>query len=118
MQQGRVQLDADWNEHVDIVDYLAQLSRYDTIGANGAPAAEAGFAIEATPDGSDFIISPGRIYVDGVLCELDDLRFANPSFTGDDTMWKAISSICIASQPTKRKPTSPAPPYLPRRAYT
>jgi len=30
-----------------------------------------GFKIGLTPDGSDLAISPGRIYVDGVLCELD-----------------------------------------------
>jgi hypothetical protein len=29
-----------------------------------------GFRIESSTDGSSLAISPGRIYVDGILCEL------------------------------------------------
>jgi hypothetical protein len=74
MQQGRVQLDADWNEQTSILlRYLRTLAA-DIIGPAGAPAAAAGFVIEkldsaiAVPN--DFIIHPGRFYVDGYLCEI------------------------------------------------
>ena len=71
MQQGRVQVDADWNEQVDIQRYRTETETGDLIGASGAPIHHNGFKIGITPDGSDLTISPGRIYVDGILCELE-----------------------------------------------
>jgi microcystin-dependent protein len=76
MQQGRVHLDADWNEHIDIEAHLRQTRARDMIGLSGAPQAGGGFQIAA--EGSNLIISPGRIYVDGVLCENDvDVLFTD-----------------------------------------
>ena len=72
MQQGRVQLDADWNEQVDIQTYLDQTEAIDVIGACGVPKIGGGFEIAAKTDGTDFTISAGRIYVDGILCENED----------------------------------------------
>lgn len=68
MQQGRLQLDADWNEQSAIVlHYLRALTR-DVIGDHGGPGA--GFAVnETSPSAMDFLILRGRYYVDGVLCE-------------------------------------------------
>jgi hypothetical protein len=45
MQQGRVQLDADWNEQVDIAAHRLRTLAMDTIGATGAPAGSSGFEI-------------------------------------------------------------------------
>ena len=45
MQQGRVQLDADWNEQVDIATYLSRAAVGDLIGLAGAPSSDAGFGI-------------------------------------------------------------------------
>ena len=70
MQQGRVQLDSDWNEQVDIQRHLDQATRTDVIGVCGAPKS-GGFAIGFTTDNQDLTIAPGRIYVDGILCEVD-----------------------------------------------
>jgi hypothetical protein len=70
-QQGRVDLDADWNEYVDIQRHLGQTQTKDVIGPRGAPKKGGGFKIDATPKGEDLTISPGRIYVGGVLCELE-----------------------------------------------
>ncbi len=68
MQQGRVLLDADWNEHQDIADHLDHTTHTDVIGACGAPLHEAGFGI--TVDGDGLLrIGAGRMYVDGFLCE-------------------------------------------------
>jgi Family of unknown function (DUF6519)/Chaperone of endosialidase len=73
MQQGRLQLDADWNEQVDIQTYLLQTQIRDLIGASGAAAT--GFKIGLTQtngqtNGQDLTIAPGHLYVDGILCEL------------------------------------------------
>ena len=50
MQQGRLQLDADWNEQMSIQNYLQQRQAQDMIGESaGTPATEAGFQILPTP---------------------------------------------------------------------
>jgi Family of unknown function (DUF6519)/Kelch motif len=45
MQQGRVQLDADWNEQVDIVDHAARARTLDLVGWSGGPDVAAGFGL-------------------------------------------------------------------------
>jgi hypothetical protein len=83
MQQGRVQVDADWNEQAGITLYRIEREAVDLIGGCGGPIHNAGFGItkEVTsppthsiaPVGpNDFILGPGRYYVDGILCEIDD----------------------------------------------
>ena len=67
MQQGRVQIDADWNEQQDIVKHRIETGTVDVIGRCGAPMHDAGFAL--IPDGNDLQITAGRYYVDGILCE-------------------------------------------------
>jgi Family of unknown function (DUF6519) len=69
MEQGRVQLDSDWNE------WLAQLSRrnqagtLDTMGHAAYPATTPfAFQINFNPSGA-LVIGPGRMYVDGLLAE-------------------------------------------------
>src|SRR5262249_62028362 len=69
MQQGRVQLDADWNEQVDIDAHLDETTRTDVIGRCGVPVHDAGFAVAPLPGSPDVAISGGRAYVDGILCE-------------------------------------------------
>lgn len=72
MQQGRLQLDSDWNEQADIQRYLEQIQIRDCIGLSGAPQADDHhFQLTVANGGSDLTIAPGRIYVDGILCELD-----------------------------------------------
>ncbi len=80
-QQGRVQLDSDWNEQASIVlHHLHALAR-DLFGPHGGPAAS-GFRIEpvAGVDGGieDLRIGAGRYYVDGILCENEaDVSYRN-----------------------------------------
>ena len=71
MQQGRVQLDADWNEQLAIQLHRTRTEAEDEIGLCGVPKKVGGFKIEETPEGLDLMISPGRIYVGGHLCELE-----------------------------------------------
>src|SRR5688572_20666171 len=75
MQQGRVQLDADWNEELDIEQYRTFTETKDVIGAAGVPKKNNGFKITVSADGSDLVIAPGRIYVEGLLCELEQNGF-------------------------------------------
>lgn len=95
MQQGRVQLDSDWNEQTAILlHYLRTLAR-DVLGTAAGPAASLGFgiltgdsadldakldewepsdterrdALRAAAKEGDVIIGPGRYYVHGILVE-------------------------------------------------
>ena len=72
-QQGRVQLDADWNEQTAIVLHYLRTLAADLIGPFAGPQGSSGFEITraAGVDGpkNDFTIGAGRYYVDGILCE-------------------------------------------------
>lgn len=67
-QQGRVDLDADWNEAMEIVTHLDRVRNVDVIGRCGVPYHGGGFRVEVGPDG-ELGYTPGRIYVDGILVE-------------------------------------------------
>src|SRR6266478_6196243 len=75
MQQGRVQLDADWNEQGAILLHYLQTLAADLIGPSGGPADQLGFEIRpVSPENdktklTDLFIGYGRYYVDGILCE-------------------------------------------------
>lgn len=89
MQQGRVQLDSDWNEQQDIASWRTETEALDLIGGCGAPIGNDGFRIvedaagltgdeagrpgNADPpspaDSRDFLITAGRFYADGILGE-------------------------------------------------
>ncbi|MCM3902994.1 MAG: right-handed parallel beta-helix repeat-containing protein [Pyrinomonadaceae bacterium] len=89
MQQGRVQVDADWNEECDIITHRVDTETSDVIGLCGGPLHYPAFHIVADvgqlspeeqklpenknpPNGfkpPDFLISAGRYYVDGILCQ-------------------------------------------------
>ena len=84
MQQGRVQLDADWNEQASIFMHYLRTLATDLIGPHGGPERQCGFElIDATVATAEkiealkganftdagFFIGPGRYYVDGLLCE-------------------------------------------------
>jgi hypothetical protein len=53
MQQGRVQLDADWNEQQAINLHRFEAEAVDVIGLSGAPALGGGFGIDVIADGTD-----------------------------------------------------------------
>jgi hypothetical protein len=96
-QQGRVDVDADWNEQQAIHTRRIETEATDIIGGCGAPLHDAGFHIITianvndinglTPEEQklagnqnppkfelgDFQISAGRYYVDGILCENEQI---------------------------------------------
>ncbi len=84
MQQGRVQLDADWNEQADLVLRRDEVTAADVIGGCGGPIHAAAFAITLDGATGDFKLGPGRYYVDGTLCELEqEIRYtAQPDLPG------------------------------------
>jgi hypothetical protein len=91
MQQGRVQVDADWNEQIAIAAHREETETRDVIGLGGGPQQGAGLRIvaqaaaltadEAAAPGNasppplagagDFLITAGRYYVGGWLVEAD-----------------------------------------------
>jgi hypothetical protein len=92
MQQGRVQLEADWNEQGAIFLHLLRTLTKDLIGPAGGPEGNCGFAIvtrgallalpatdprrewlSRLPESADFLIGAGHYYVDGVFCANPDL---------------------------------------------
>jgi hypothetical protein len=86
-QQGRVSIDADWNENVQIEDYLRRNAARDIIGHCGVPhVTRNGFKIDADTD--TLVLrcgdtKPARIYVDGILCEMEkDVVLSQPPGSG------------------------------------
>lgn len=71
-QQGRVQLDADWNEQTAILLHYLRTLAADLIGPFAGPAGDenCGFKI-SVKNNNDLTIGKGRYYVDGILCEND-----------------------------------------------
>jgi len=69
LQQGRVQLDADWNEQQQIHQRRQETETLDVVGASGAPLHDAGFQLGV--QSGRLNLSPGRMYVNGILCEQD-----------------------------------------------
>ena len=68
MQQGRVQIDADWNEWVAQLARRLQAGTMDTVGRAVVPrTTPEGFHILAI--GGALTIGVGRMYVDGLLAE-------------------------------------------------
>jgi hypothetical protein len=100
MQQGRVQLDADWNEQSSIIwHYLRELTR-DLLGPYGGPESNLGFIVIPASDVNnravnteeqnrlrgllkdpgDFLIGPGNYYVDGIrVVNADYVRYSRQS---------------------------------------
>ena len=105
MQQGRVQLDSDWNEWVAQLVRRIQVGSLDTFNGNVVPRITPdGFLIEA--DSGGLSIGPGRIYVHGLLAE-------NHGASPDS--WNPLLSELTGSLPLgyTAQPYYPEPPALP-----
>ena len=90
MQQGRVQVDADWNEQQAIHQHRIETEALDIIGKCGAPEDNPGFEVTG---GIDFKIGAGRFYVDGILCENETevLYSKQPDLPKPDAIDKFLS---------------------------
>ncbi len=108
MQQGRVQLDSDWNEWAAQLVRRLQAGTLDTFGGSVVPRITPdGFHIEAA--GGALTIGPGRIYVDGLLAE-------NHGATPD--AWDPLLAELTGTTPLDfaSQPYYPNPPALPEAA--
>jgi hypothetical protein len=120
MQQGRVQLDADWNESVSLGIERLRAVAADLIGPHGGPkqalgygvlardseparleaAGAAGLAAQLQP--GDFIVARGRYYVGGWGCQTGTVLYgAQPDLPGTkrlssldpQTLWTALFEV-------------------------
>lgn len=107
LQQGRVLLDADWNEQSDIQQYRSRTESQDVIGKTGVPKEKVNsFLIDF--QGDDLSIQPGRIYVGGLLCELDTEAsyFNQPYYPNPDNQHFGAITYPFLSPPA-------SPPFSP-----
>jgi hypothetical protein len=76
MQQGRVFLDADWNEQTSILLRYLQALGKDLMGPYAGT--EDGFKVSIAKAGGNLklTIGPGHYYVDGILCENEGIKDA------------------------------------------
>ncbi|SEB20193.1 DUF6519 domain-containing protein [Variovorax sp. YR216] len=95
-QQGRVQVDADWNEQQLIHAHRSERVGIDVVGPSGAPQANPGFGLGFTADGSDLTITSGRYYVDGIPCEIEPGESLVFSSTGDSKAQVALPRSDLA----------------------
>jgi hypothetical protein len=74
-QQGRVELDSDWNEGAAISQHLLRSFVADIVGRHAGPMENCGFALaDAEAEGmkpvvGDLLLGRGRYYVDGLMIE-------------------------------------------------
>ena len=96
-QQGRVMLDADWNEQLDIEQYRLHTETRDVIGEAGVPKNVNNgnsFKIDVSKNSEEILISKGRIYVGGLLCESEaDVNFLKqPYYPNPEQYFSAVTS--------------------------
>ena len=114
MQQGRVQLDSDWNEWVAVLDRRLRAESVDTFGVHPVPGVT-GVAVVSpqTPDafkieaaGGNITIGRGRMYVDGLLAE----NHGGGTLEFDPVLDELRGKTALAYN---QQPYFPAPPALP-----
>jgi hypothetical protein len=103
-QQGRVDLDADWNEQASIWEHRMRALVVDLFGQAAGPKGNCGFGVVdwgklsdaekkayqdagVQPAFGDFILSAGRYYVDGMLVEIGDpITYGKQSYWSGDRL--------------------------------
>ena len=100
-QQGRVTLDSDSNESADIVAHHRRTRTVDIVGAKGAPFHASGFKIFSTGGDSieGILVSTGRMYVDGLLCELHPTGEIPVVVDPDDNNRIRVENLDIDGEP-------------------
>jgi hypothetical protein len=114
MEQGRVQLDADWNEWLAEISRRIQAGTLDIMGhASYPPTTPSAFLITATSGSPNTVtIGCGRMYVDGLLAE-NHGQYKTASWD------PALAELSNSPQPPNSLNPNPNPiqftqqPYLP-----
>jgi Family of unknown function (DUF6519) len=103
MEQGRVQLDSDWNEWLAELSRRVQAETLDLFGhAAYPPPTPAAFQITATSGPNAVSIGCGRMYVDGLLAE-------NHGAPANEQWDAALAELSGAPQPPPDPPPPPGP---------
>lgn len=110
MQQGRVLLDQDWNEYVQLQDRRWRAETMDTIGRAVVPI-DTPTAFELFIGGTSFSIGIGRMYVDGLLAENHGVDPADPTKRLYDPVLGEL--IGTAPVPYEQQPYYPVFPAFP-----
>jgi hypothetical protein len=113
-QQGRVQLDSDWNESNEIISRRTRAETVGTMGRavvpteGGANADAFKITLTGTGTGKSFRIGRGRMYVDGLLAE---------NHGGGETVIDRVLDELRPSGPIDylKQPYLPNPPALPQQ---
>lgn len=114
-QQGRVTLDADLNEQLDIQLYRTHTETVDVIGHAGVPKKSGGFLIQVV-NGVGLTIAPGRMYVGGLLCESEgkDVNYFNqPYYPDPDTTYLKNDGVLSPPESPASPLESPLSPVSP-----
>jgi hypothetical protein len=116
MEQGRVQLDSDWNEWLAEIARRIQAGTLDIMGHAAYPATTpAAFQITASSGPNTVLIGCGRMYVDGLLAE-------NHGLPANARWDPALAELSGSPQPPPQSPPPPSSsntidfvhqPYLP-----
>lgn len=91
MQQGRVTLEADWNEAQQIVNEEIRKEALDFVGPSGTP--DDGYRIMETGVAPtppfNFTVAPGTMYVGGVRVQLDEAtQYSGPAPYSGQMEWR------------------------------
>ena len=92
MQQGRVLVDADWNEQTSIVLHYLRSLTADILGAS-AGNTPTSFEIGTSATDWNFPIAAGTYYVDGFRCRLDD----RTSYLGQTDFPRSVADKAVES---------------------
>ncbi len=91
-QQGRVELDSDWNEQAAIQQHMLRTLIVDLLGPAAGPVDNCGFGLadpaetRIEPVSGDFQITAGRYYVDGLLLQTaSPFTYAGQPWVGNDS---------------------------------
>lgn len=116
MQQGRVLVDADWNEQTAILLHYIRTLTADIIGPHGGPDGASGFGISVDSasltaadkqrlgfdenevlSAGDFLIGPGHYYVGGLLAECPEVvtYFTQRDFVVPDAAKPAANAVYL-----------------------
>lgn len=105
VQQGRVSLDSDANAQTSIQLHYLRTLAVDLIGQAAGPSGDVGFGITTATgpgqEGPTLEITPGRYYVNGLLCEADGTDSIDYFQQPDGFLAKAAQYAKL-----------PEPPYL------
>jgi len=97
MQQGRVQIDADWNEQADIFHHHLRTKTQDFIGGDGVPVGNQGYAIRVVGTTNDNLsISAGRYYVNGLLFENENNALFTEQTDYPGASFPAVDGLYLA----------------------